>query len=190
MKNKLQNLFRGVINSLKMAYCYWQANRRIRAVKRQYPYSEGARCAWPPTPGSTTGYDADGVTTIRWGTEGLLQSPLPSVGYYTVTRFDERQLVDNIKLPNGNGPTATRVLITDGQQWNVTVRDDTTMTPPRVGATVAVVDGGGFKGNVGLVYTAVVVESNYETAVKQAGERVMVLESLTLVDDSASSGQV
>lgn len=170
--------------------CEREAARRVAAVKRAYPGCEGAMNAWPPVAGTTTGYDAEGVTTILWGTDEFLQSPRPLAGgFFFVTRIDQRQLVDNIKLPNGSGPTVTRVLITDGDQWNVTVRDDTRMTPPLVGDAVSIIDGAGHKGTRGLVYSAIVVDANWESAMKQAGERVIVCENLTLVDSQTSAAQ-
>ena len=150
--------------------------------------------AWPPTSGSTTGYTVDGVTSIRWGSEGLLQGStallLPASGYYTVLRFDEKELVEVIKLPQGSGLTASRVRIRDGVHWAITVRDDSRMTAPVVGTFLSIVDAGGMIGNVGLRYSAKVVENDYNTAVKQPGERVLVAEALVLIEGSASSAAV
>ena len=146
--------------------------------------------AWPPTSGSTTGYTVDGVTSIRWGSEGLLQSPIPASGYYTVLRFDEKELVEVIKLPQGSGLTASRVRIRDGVHWAITVRDDNRMTAPVVGTTLSIVDAAGMIGTIGLRYNAKVVENDYNTAVKQPGERVLVAEALVLIEGSASSAAV
>lgn len=101
--------------------------------------------SWPAVSGTTTGYTASGVTTIRWGTDGVLQSPKPGSGFYVVLRATQRALVDNIKLPNGTGPTITRVLIKDGAVWDLTVRDDSQMDPsqssgPTVGKSVTITD--------------------------------------------------
>lgn len=148
--------------------------------------------AWPPTPNSTTGFEADGVTTIRWGTEGLLQGSLPPIsatGYYVVLRFNQKELSENIKLPQGSGLTSTRVRIRDGVQWAITVRDDTQMTAPICGDLLTIVDGSGMLGDVGLTYSARVVENDYETAVKQAGERVLMLENLVLIESQSSGTQ-
>lgn len=167
-----------------------QAAARVARIKAQFPGCEGAMNAWPPTSGVTTGYEVDGVTTIRWGTEGLLQSPKPASGYYTVLRFDQKEIVDPIKLPQGSGLTASRVRIKDGTHWAITVRDDTQMTAPVVGTLITVVDGAGMKGNVGLRYAARVVENDYNTGVKQPGERVLIAENLLLIESQASSAQV
>jgi hypothetical protein len=107
-----------------------------------------------------------------------------------VLRFNERVLLDNIKLPNGTGVTSTRVLIRDGVEFTLTVRDDTQMSPPAIGGTISIVDAAGLLGTVGLVYLATVIEPNYETAPKQAGERVILAENLILVDSQNSTAQV
>ena len=145
---------------------------------------------WPKTGDGTlaTGYVGTGVTTICWGTDGLLQSPKPASGFYVVTRFTQRPKVENIKLTNAVGPTATRILLVQGYTWEITVRDDDGMTPPDVGDSVTITDaagivpasvGGAAQGNV---FTATIVENGYETAPKQPGERILTVETLTLIE--------
>jgi len=137
--------------------------------------------SWPTT---SAGYSATGITTIRWGTDGALDSPKPASGYYVVTKFSEKQLVESIKLSNGTGITSTRILLTDGVDWNITVRDDTTMTAPTVGTQIKIVDAGNLvpSPNTGTALWATVVDSNYETAPKQAGERTITVERLRLIE--------
>jgi hypothetical protein len=149
--------------------------------------------AWPATlTGSpTTGITgASGNTYIRWGSDGLLQNPKPAGGYYVVLRFNEAPLVEPIKLPNGVGITTTRMFLVDGVQFSITVRDDSRMTPPVVGSTISIVDAAGLLGAVGLRYNAVVMNPSYDTAPKQAGERVIMAENLVAIDSQASSAQV
>ena len=71
--------------------------------------------------GTPTGLAKQGVTTIVWGTDGLWST-------YIVSRISQKQLIENVKLTNGTGITVTRVQLTDGVQWDITVRDDTGMT--------------------------------------------------------------
>jgi hypothetical protein len=186
--------FKRLINDAIAEYRWQKAQReaaqRVAAVKTQYPDCESAMNVWPPTAGTTTGYDVDGITTIRWGTDGLLQSPKPTSGYYVVSRFAQKELIDNIKLPNGTGITSSRVRIRDGVNWSITVRDDTAMTAPVVGDSITIVDAGGMIGAVGLRYSATVVDNDYDSAIKQAGERVLVAENLILVESQTSSSQV
>jgi len=142
--------------------------------------------AWPTLNGSELGIRADGVTSIRWGTHGFLNSPAPggAAGYYVVTRFGQKSLVENTKLPNGIGLTSTRVQLIDGVEFTITVRDDTGMTPPRIGTLVSIVDAAGMLGTYtpGTAYPARIIDNNYEAAPKQPGERMLVAERLVLIE--------
>ncbi len=150
--------------------------------------------AWPTTGAGTlaSGYLATNVTTIVWGTLDLIAKigdvPLSgSLG--VVTRFSERPLVDNIKLPNGDGLTSTRVQIIDGTHWEVTIRDDTRITKrPKIGNTVLIYDAAGFisagAGGTPTSYIATVVEASYEAAPKQAAEFTITVENLTLFTEA------
>lgn len=179
------------LNSITIRYMVWRAERaaarRVAAVKRQYPGCEGAMNAtWPPVSGTTTGYKITGTTTIRWGTDGLMQTPAPGGGgFYVVLRCDQKELVENIKLPNGSGITSARVRLRDGVHWAITIRDDTQLTGPVVGDSIGMQDGAGMLGLTTLYYTGTLVESDYNAALKQPGERVLLVEKLTLVDTAA-----
>ena len=180
--------FRSAVQFYRWRKAQRFAAKQIRRVKLEFPGCEHAMNVqtWPAVQGTATGYKVAGVTTIRWGTDGLLASPRPGSGFYVVTRFNQKQLTEKIPLPNGTGITVTRILLTDGVQWAVTVRDDTQMSPPTTSSTVTLVDGGGFiagyTGGAALTYTATVVESDYEAAPKQPGERVLLVENLVLIE--------
>jgi len=143
--------------------------------------------AWPPTSGVSTGYAADStVTTIRWGTDGLTPSGLTGSYYYVCTKFSQKERTEVIKLPQGSGLTANRIYVKAGYQWSVTVRDESGWSPPSVGTSVYVVDAAGMIQTTRKKYNAKVVSNDYEAAVKQPGERVLVLESLTLIEGIAA----
>jgi hypothetical protein len=171
----------------------WMLGRRklVHLVRHPTIPWNYARNAWPTTGAGSlsTGVLASGVTTIRWGTKGIGQN----TGWLTVLRFAQKTMAENIKLPNGDGVTATRVLIVDGQQWDLTVRDDTAIVPPQVGDSVTVVDAGGLIGGTAAdavkTYTATVVDSGFDTAPKQAGERVITVENLLLVESQTAGTQ-
>ena len=142
----------------------------------------------------TSGYLATGVTTIVWGTSDLvanvagIASIADSLGI--VTRFSQRPLVDNIKLPQGDGLTSTRVQIIDGYQWDVTIRDDTRYTArPKIGNTVLIYDGAGFitagAGGSPTSYIATIVEATYEASPKNPAEFTVTVENLTLITEAA-----
>jgi len=130
-------------------------------------------------PTVSSGYAAQGVTTIVWGTDGLWST-------YIVSRATEKDIVENVKLTNGTGITITRVQLKDGRQWDLTVRDDTAMTPPTTGSTLTVVDAGGLISSSKLNYTGRVVESSWDTSSKQAAERSVTVESLILIESQTA----
>lgn len=144
--------------------------------------------SWPTTGAGSlsSGYLAQGVTSIRWGTKEMLQTTNGvSATFLVVTRFNQRRLADPIKVPNGDGLTSTRLIVVDGVQWDLTVRDDSSMLDanlPNIGQKVTLVDGAGHLGTVGLVYRATVVENGYDAAPKQPGERTVTVERLRLIE--------
>jgi hypothetical protein len=148
--------------------------------------------AYPPASATGTGFTASGVTTIRWGSAELVTSingvAVNGTTVGIVTRFHESPIVENMKFPNGNGVSITRVLVVDGQKWDVTIRDDTGITGrPRPGTSVIIVDAGGFIGAATLKYTATVIEPSFETAPKQPGELTISLENLVLIESQTGS---
>tara|TARA_R110000868_G_scaffold245626_7_gene502229 strand:+ start:15298 stop:15708 length:411 start_codon:yes stop_codon:yes gene_type:complete len=131
-------------------------------------------------PTVSTGYASQGTTTIVWGTDGLWST-------YIVSRATEKDIIENVKLTNGTGITLTRVQLKDGRQWDLTVRDDTAMTPPTAGSTITVVDAGGLISSSKLNYTGRVVESSWDTSSKQAAERSVTVENLILIESQTGS---
>lgn len=153
--------------------------------------------AWPTTGAGSlsSGYLATGpVTTVVWGTKDILTKVgSVSVGgnIGVVTRFSEKPLSDMIKLPQGDGLTSTRIMIVDGVQWNLSIRDDTTITVrPKIGNTVLVYDAAGFfassagAGGTPASYIATVVEADYETAPKTPAEFQITVENLVLFTET------
>lgn len=187
----IKKLWASAVSRYRIAKAQRLAAEFVACVKAQYPGCEGAMNAWPTTGAGSlsTGVLATGVTTIRWGTKGLGQN----TGWLTVLRFSQKTLTENIKLPNGDGVTSTRIQIVDGQQWDITVRDDTALVPPQVGDSITVVDAAGLIGGLAAdavkTYSATVVESGFDTAPKQAGERTVTVENLLLVDSQTSGSQ-
>lgn len=141
----------------------------------------------------SAGYStAQAGTLVVWGTDGLLQSPAPSLGtyagtgYYIVISLDEQQKVDLDYGENGTGIEIRRTILVHGKRWNLTVIDDAQMVPPPVGSTVLVVDilagPTAVNGTTYTTKTATVIDNSYRAAQKQPGQRVLQVENLTLVD--------
>ena len=131
---------------------------------------------------------SSGVTTVIWGTDGLLESPAPApgyagTGYYILESVDQETDAEPIYIENGTGQKCARVIINHGQKWTLSAQDDTTMAPPRVGQKVLVVDGAGLITNSRLgSYSATVVASGGRFSRKGAAMRNLSVERLTLVD--------
>lgn len=146
----------------------------------------------------SAGATLDGITTLVWGTGGALALPAAPAGYggvggegaYIVESIDESEKAEQIYGENGTGIEVWRMTLKHGLRWNITVTDDTTMAPPKVGQTVSILDyllapansaaGGG--GGKTTYYTAKVLSNDYRAARKSAGQRVLQVENLSLVD--------
>ena len=152
--------------------------------------------SWPPSvTGSTIGVLAEGITTIRWGTDALLQSPKPSSGWYVVMRFNQSPKQEVSYLENGSGIQANRVRLTHGHQWDITVRDDSDMTPPKAGDSITIMDAGGLVTQTASparlnCFSAKVIDPSWETAPKQPGERVLRVEALLLIEGTSGVLQI
>ena len=148
--------------------------------------------AWPPT-SSATSFLVQGVTGVKIGVEGIVQTPIPTtpgLKYFTVLKVDQKTLADVMKLPNGFGQTSTRIELLDGCQWNLTVRDNTdTAMGAAVGALWTLIDTGGLvpAGTMNAVYAATIVDSDWQGSPKNAGERIIVLESMILIENNTAT---
>lgn len=115
-----------------------------------------------------------------WGVDDVI----PDYSYLTILRATQEPLVENIPIPNGSGVQAGRVDVISGFTLNVTLRDDRRMSALHIGDQVTIVDMGGLlPGRLrGETCTGYVRSPNFEGAAKQAGEKVVVLEYLSLVE--------
>lgn len=136
-----------------------------------------------------TGFRADGITSIVWGTDGILNSPAPSAGYagtgyFIVESAEETTKAEQVYIENGTGIEAARINLIHGHRWNLTVQDDTgiTGTALEVGQTVTVLDGAGLLGARTSNYSAVVISVSERFARKTGATRTIEVEKLTLVD--------
>jgi len=132
--------------------------------------------AWPPGPPDEqdTFFLDYGYTTIVWGTEGFNQGALSG---YIVKTVRPSQRVEELRIENGTGLTATEILLVDGVDYEVTVVDDTTAGIPTVGdiwTLITPFDAGSFN--------FLLVNNSYNAARKQEGERVFLLRSFSLFD--------
>ena len=130
---------------------------------------------------------SSGVTTLIWGTDGLLVTPAPGgtfagTGYYIVESIDQETDAEPIYIENGTGQKAARIIIKHGVKWTISVQDEGSMTPPRVGLTISIKDQAGLINGSVANYTARVIASGERFSRKGAAMRNITAESLTLVD--------
>ena len=145
--------------------------------------------------GGSSGYTIAGVTTLLWGTDGLLKSPAPSsgsfagTGFYIVESVDPSVKSEPIWGENGTGVEVWRVILLHGGRANIVVQDDTQMTPPQIGQTLVLNDSGlCIPGNSVRTnsYQMVVLNSSVRFVRKGAEMRTLEVENLTLVDSQVT----
>jgi hypothetical protein len=159
----------------------------------------------PSAPLTPTGYTSSGITTVVWGTMGLavfkgqpgadIGTPAgtgANNGYYIVTDYKQRLKKDLDYGENGAGIECRRVTLIHGQIWDVTVEDNSNMTPPTQNTVIECYDILGNGSTAGplaanRLWTATVIESEYSAAPKRPGMRTLTVENLTLVDSQATA---
>lgn len=141
--------------------------------------------------GGSTGYTITGVTTLFWGTDGLLKSPSPGgtfagTGYYIVESVDPSTEAEQVYVENGTGIKSARITLTQGAKATIVVQDDTNMTtPPQVNSTVVIVDAGCLipgNNNRSNAYSMTVLQAGERYVRKGVAVRNLEVENLTLVD--------
>jgi hypothetical protein len=131
---------------------------------------------WPPTSGVTTGFITGGTepTTIAWGTDGLYPGVI-------VKSLRLRRMVEEVRIENGTGITATQVLLIDGKQVEITVVDDQALTFPDTGQVLTLntpqLNGPG----VAISVTFTTIDNDYNAARKAEGERVLLAKAYVLI---------
>lgn len=127
--------------------------------------------AWPPAP--STGYIAEGVTNIRWGTEGTQFNGFAAI----VKSIRANDRVQEFTVENGTGLTATEILLDDGVDYEITIVDQATLPAPSIGDVVALDNPLDGVSDMSFL----VCNNNYNAARKQDGERVILAKAFTLI---------
>ncbi len=143
--------------------------------------------SWPPGPPTEQGigFLDFGVTTIVWGTEGFSQG---SLGGYIIKTVRPSQRVEELRIENGTGLTATEILLIDGVDYEITVVDDTRFSIPFAGEILVLATP--FPFDPGPTTSTpdqfvILVNNSYNAARKQEGERVLLCRSFHLIDLSS-----
>ena len=126
--------------------------------------------AWPNNPAGQ--YTANGVVSIKWGTHGMMS--------YVVKSVSSKDIIERIPIENGTGLIATKVLLWQGREVDITIIDDPNITtPPGPDTTVTLIDP---MHNTSTAFR--VIDNNYNAGRKQEGERVIKAEILWTRDSA------
>lgn len=135
--------------------------------------------AWPPASSIAAGLGYKGAlpVTLAWGTDGLYSGVI-------VSSIRPAQMIEEIKIENGTGLTATQVLLNDGMQVEITCVDDRSVSWPSSGATVTLLNPLP-TGGTATSTTFQVVDNSYQGTRKASGERTLLCKKYTLITPSA-----
>lgn len=140
--------------------------------------------AWPPA--YSTAFIGTGVTTIRWGTDGIMTNASPNGnaqggygGFYTVESIHGNDEIDTSYIEQGTGLKTTRIQLWQGRRYILTVVDDTNMTPPSPSSLISLVDTVGAGAST---YSFRTIENGYNAARKVEGKRELTVEYLTCIE--------
>ena len=135
---------------------------------------------WPPVTGDT-GFTVDTAsldprpTTLAWGTDFLYQNGQAVI----VKSMRSSRMIEEIRIENGTGLTATDVILNDGDQVEITVIDDRAVPFPDSGDTVTlfnpITESGSPDTELFLV-----INNDYNAARKVEGERVLLCKAYIL----------
>ncbi len=131
--------------------------------------------AWPISFNLAFGVGKAGnlPSLLAWGTDGIYTSAI-------VKTIRASQMIEEVKIEQGSGLTATDVLIYDGDEVEMTVVDDRSITWPLAGGTVSLINPqpNGAGGSSELYQ---VINNNYTTARKVEGERTILAKRYILI---------
>ena len=130
--------------------------------------------AWPPSPNTYFAIESAAGLTLKWGTDGIYSA-------YVVVSCSPSDEIENLYVENGTGMKVVRIQLWQGRRINITVVDDTTISTPLPGSLIALVDP-----LAGSSYNFRLIDNSYNAARKEAGQRVMVCEYLTMIEGSGS----
>ena len=112
-------------------------------------------------------------STLAWGTDGIYTSVI-------VKSIRASQMIEEIKIENGSGLTVTQILINDGDEVEITVEDDRSITWPMPGSPVTLINPQP-NGTSGTSELFQVISNNFSGARKQNGERTIHVKRYTLI---------
>ena len=113
-------------------------------------------------------FEAYGITSIVWGTEGIYTG-------YIVTTANESLRIEEIDIDQGAGFEAIVILLQKGADVEITVIDDTAITPPTIANNpITLVTPFG-------TIPMLLVASKADQARKREGQRVFTFKSFNAI---------
>ena len=89
--------------------------------------------SWPPSTGNPTGFTEEGITTVIWGTDGILAG-------FILKSIRATDAVEKIYIENGVGLRAVRIRLIHGREYELTMVAQTNFVVPAVGGTLTVIE--------------------------------------------------
>lgn len=135
--------------------------------------------AWPPVlpiVGEVEAKIGTLPTTIAWGTDGILSGAI-------VISCRAVPLQEEIQIPNGSGITATDIMLNDGEQVEITVVDDRSLSFPDWGAVITLIDPRA-TGTSGTSASYTVISNDYNAERKREGQRSLLCKRYNLITPS------
>jgi hypothetical protein len=131
--------------------------------------------SWPISFAISAGVGKAGQepTLLAWGTEVMWTSVI-------VKTVRASQMIEEVRIEQGSGLTATDVLIYDGDEMEMTCVDDRSITWPLAGGTVTLINPQP-NGTGGTSELFQVINNNYTTARKVEGERTVLAKKYLLI---------
>ena len=131
--------------------------------------------AWPITFNIANGVGKAGAepSLLAWGTEVMWTAVI-------VKTVRASQMIEEVRIEQGSGLTATDVLIYDGDEMEMTVVDDRAISWPLAGGTVTLINPQP-TGTGGTSELFQVINNNYTTARKVEGERTVLAKKYLLI---------
>lgn len=139
---------------------------------------------WPISSGTSSGFNnketlPNPPVTIAWGTDGIYYGVI-------VKSIRSSRMVEEVNIENGSGIVSTQIIIQDGDQVEITVVDDRSVTFPDSTQVVTLLNPitptGTLDSSVGGVLESFqVINNDYNVARKQDGERVLLAKRYVLI---------
>lgn len=128
---------------------------------------------WPPT--QNNAFLLEGIITIKWGTDGMYST-------YIVKSLTPTDEIETMYVENGTGLKSTRIMLAQGRTFDITVVDDSSLTPPKINTVITIVD------QLGLAnISARVIGKNGQAARKEAADLVIRAEYLTNIEGGGTT---